>query len=100
MSTTGYVIAFNDLQKPGYTAFGVLTTTYATIEDAKAAMAFRAEEVIDELVSVDAENDRESGGYEIQSNDNGESIAVVEPDGGIMGSRRVHTVFMIQPIEV
>lgn len=100
MNNSRYVIAFNDMQKQGYLNFGVLPDSFPTLEAAKIAMAHRAEEVLDELVTIDAEEGREAGNYEIQPDSDGESTAVIEPDGGIMGQRRIHTILTIQTIVV
>lgn len=100
MSTSGYVIAFNDLQKPGYLNFGVLPDSYANLEDAKIAMAFRAEELLDELVTIDAEEMREPANYEIQFDDDNQSVAIADLGGGMMGQRLIHTVMTIQTIVV
>ena len=100
MSTTGYVIAFHDLQKTGYLNFGVLPDSFGDLEDAKRAMAFRAEEVLDELVTIDAEEMREPANYEIQFDDDNQSVAVVDLGGGMMGQRLIHTILTIQVIAV
>ena len=95
-----YAIAFHDLQKEGYLNFGVLPDTCGTLEDAKVMMAFRAEEVLDELVTLDAEANREPANYEIQFDDDNLSVAISDLGGGLMGQRLIHTVMTIQTIIV
>lgn len=98
--TTRYAIAFHDLQKEGYLNFGVLPDTCVSLEDAQSMLASRAEEVLDELVTVDAELDREPANYEIQFDDDNQSVAIVDLGGGLMGQRLIHTILTIQTIVV
>lgn len=100
MSTTGYVIAFNDLQKPGYMNFGVLSDTYANLKDAELAMAHRAEEALEELITADIDAGREEANYELKYDDDRLSVAVVDIDGGFFSSRVIHTILTIQTITV
>lgn len=100
MSTSRYAIAFNAPQQPGYMTFGVLPDTCATLEEAKILMAHRAEEWVDEQTEQDAARGHFDQCYEIQTDEDGEAIGIVDPDGGAFGTRIIHMIFSIQVIVV
>jgi len=98
---TRYVIAFNDLQKPGYLNFGILPNVFtADLKEAELLMAHRAEELVDELVTVDIDANRDPGNYAIHYDEDRLSVAVVDVDGGIFNQRVVHTILTIQTVAV
>lgn len=98
--STRYVVVFNDLQKPGYMNFGVLPDTRGSLQEAEIMMAHRAEELMDELATVDIDNDRDPGNYEMRYDDDKLSVAIVDIDGGNFHMRVIHTILTIQPIVV